>query len=95
VLLVGADRYEYQLDPGQQIPGFRGGEIGQQERFLGERAGRVGYHLFSYVHLAARCSGGYESRLAYPSRLAPEASDRMTDAGLELPQRLFSPVSAR
>ena len=32
--------------------------------------------------------GGYEPRFAYPSRLVPEAGDRMTDAALELLGRL-------
>jgi hypothetical protein len=36
--------------------------------------------------------GGYEPRLAYPSRLVPEAGDLMTDAALGLLQGLASPT---
>ena len=38
--------------------------------------------------LAAFARGGYEPRLAYPSRLTPEAGDHMTDASLELLRNL-------
>ena len=40
--------------------------------------------------LEAFARGGYEPRFAYPSRVAPEAGDRMTNAALELLRRLSS-----
>jgi neutral ceramidase len=49
-----------------------------------------GWHGYAPT-LEAFARGGYEPRFAYPSRLAPEAGDRMADAALELLQRL-SPV---
>jgi hypothetical protein len=58
MLLVGSNRHEHQLDPGQQIPRFGGREISEQERFLSHRSGRVGHQLFSCAHFAARCSAG-------------------------------------
>jgi neutral ceramidase len=48
-----------------------------------------GWHGYAPT-LEAFARGGYEPRLAYPSRLAPEAGERMTDAALELLRRLFS-----
>ena len=48
-----------------------------------------GWHGYAPT-LEAFPRGGYEPRFAYPSRLAPEAGDRMTDAALELLQRLAS-----
>jgi neutral ceramidase len=48
-----------------------------------------GWHGYAPT-LEAFNRGGYEPRFAYPSRLAPEAGDRMTDAALELLQRLAS-----
>jgi hypothetical protein len=53
-----------------------------------------GWHGYAPT-LEAFARGGYEPRFAYPSRLAPEAGDRMTDAALELLRRLALPVSAR
>jgi neutral ceramidase len=41
--------------------------------------------------LEAFSRGGYEPRFAYPSRLAPEAGNRMTDTALELLRRLVPP----
>ena len=49
-----------------------------------------GWHGYAPT-LEAFARGGYEPRFAYPSRLTPEAGDRMADAALELLQRL-SPV---
>ena len=46
-----------------------------------------GWHGYAPT-LEAFSRGGYEPRFAYPSRLAAEAGDRMTDAALELLQRL-------
>ena len=46
-----------------------------------------GWHGYAPT-LEAFDRGGYEPRFAYPSRLAPEAGDRMTDAALELLRRL-------
>jgi neutral ceramidase len=48
-----------------------------------------GWHGYAPT-LEAFARGGYEPRFAYPSRLAPEAGDRMTDTALELLQRLAS-----
>jgi hypothetical protein len=48
-----------------------------------------GWHGYAPTR-EAFARGGYEPRFAYPSRLAPEAGDRMTDAALELLQRLSS-----
>ena len=45
-----------------------------------------GWHGYAPT-LEAFARGGYEPRFAYPSRLAPEAGDRMTDAALGLLQR--------
>ena len=45
-----------------------------------------GWHGYAPT-LEAFARGGYEPRFAYPSRLAPEAGDRMTDAALELLRR--------
>ena len=42
-----------------------------------------GWHGYAPT-LEAFTRGGYEPRFAYPSRLAPEAGDRMTDGALEL-----------
>ena len=53
-----------------------------------------GWHGYAPT-LEAFARGGYEPRFAYPSRLAPEAGDRMADAALELLQRLSSSVNAR
>jgi neutral ceramidase len=49
-----------------------------------------GWHGYAPT-LEAFSRGGYEPRFAYPSRLAPEAGDRMTDAALEL-LRCLSPA---
>ncbi|MGH2616770.1 MAG: hypothetical protein ACRDJC_16165, partial [Thermomicrobiales bacterium] len=46
-----------------------------------------GWHGYAPT-LEAFTRGGYEPRFAYPSRLAPEAGDRMTDAALRLLQEL-------
>ena len=46
-----------------------------------------GWHGYAPT-LEAFDRGGYEPRFAYPSRLAPEAGDRMTDAALDLLRRL-------
>jgi hypothetical protein len=46
-----------------------------------------GWHGYAPT-LEAFTRGGYEPRFAYPSRLAPEAGDLMTDAALGLLQRL-------
>jgi len=46
-----------------------------------------GWHGYAPT-LEAFSHGGYEPRFAYPSRLAPEAGDRMTNAALELLRRL-------
>src|SRR5215216_6230670 len=46
-----------------------------------------GWHGYAPT-LEAFDRGGYEPRFAYPSRLAPEAGERMTEAALELLQRL-------
>jgi hypothetical protein len=46
-----------------------------------------GWHGYAPT-LEAFTRGGYEPRFAYPSRLALEAGERMTDAALELLQRL-------
>jgi len=46
-----------------------------------------GWHGYAPT-LEAFSHGGYELRFAYPSRLAPEAGDRMTNAALELLRRL-------
>jgi neutral ceramidase len=46
-----------------------------------------GWHGYAPT-LEAFDRGGYEPRFAYPSRLAPEAGDRMTDAALELLRHL-------
>jgi hypothetical protein len=46
-----------------------------------------GWHGYAPT-LEAFARGGYEPRFAYPSRLVPEAGDRMTDAALELLGRL-------
>jgi hypothetical protein len=46
-----------------------------------------GWHGYAPT-VEAFARGGYEPRFAYPSRLAPEAGDRMTDAALELLRRL-------
>jgi hypothetical protein len=48
-----------------------------------------GWHGYAPT-LEAFTRGGYEPRFAYPSRLAPEAGDRMTDAALELLRHLAS-----
>jgi hypothetical protein len=48
-----------------------------------------GWHGYAPT-LEAFNRGGYEPRFAYPSRLAPEAGDRMADAALELLRRLSS-----
>ncbi|MCC2629976.1 MAG: hypothetical protein K0S14_3626 [Thermomicrobiales bacterium] len=48
-----------------------------------------GWHGYAPT-LEAFNRGGYEPRFAYPSRLAPEAGGRMTDAAVELLQRLAS-----
>ena len=48
-----------------------------------------GWHGYAPT-LEAVARGGYEPRFAYPSRLAPEAGDRMADAALELLRRLSS-----
>jgi neutral ceramidase len=48
-----------------------------------------GWHGYAPT-LEAFARGGYEPRFAYPSRLAPEAGGRMTDAAVELLQRLAS-----
>jgi hypothetical protein len=53
-----------------------------------------GWHGYAPTR-EAFARGGYEPRFAYPSRLAPEAGDRMTDAALELLRRLASSVNAR
>ena len=46
-----------------------------------------GWHGYAPT-LEAFARGGYEPRFAYPSRLAPEAGERMTEAALELLRRL-------
>jgi neutral ceramidase len=46
-----------------------------------------GWHGYAPT-LEAFDRGGYEPRFAYPSRLVPEAGDRMTDAALEVLARL-------
>jgi hypothetical protein len=46
-----------------------------------------GWHGYAPT-LEAFTRGGYEPRFAYPSRLAPEAGERMTDDALELLRRL-------
>jgi hypothetical protein len=46
-----------------------------------------GWHGYAPT-LEAFARGGYEPRFAYPSRLAPEAGDCMTEAALELLRRL-------
>jgi neutral ceramidase len=46
-----------------------------------------GWHGYAPT-LEAFDRGGYEPRFAYPSRLAPEAGDRMTDTALDLLRRL-------
>ena len=46
-----------------------------------------GWHGYAPT-LEAFSRGGYEPRFAYPSRLVPEAGDRMVDATLELLQTL-------
>jgi neutral ceramidase len=46
-----------------------------------------GWHGYAPT-LEAFDRGGYEPRFAYPSRLVPEAGDRMTDAALEVLGRL-------
>jgi hypothetical protein len=48
-----------------------------------------GWHGYAPT-LEAFARGGYEPRFAYPSRLTPEAGDRMADAALELLRRLSS-----
>jgi neutral ceramidase len=48
-----------------------------------------GWHGYAPT-LEAFARGGYEPRFAYPSRLAPEAGDRMTEAAHELLQRVSS-----
>ncbi len=48
-----------------------------------------GWHGYAPT-LEAFARGGYEPRFAYPSRLVPEAGDRMADAALDLLQRLSS-----
>ena len=48
-----------------------------------------GWHGYAPT-LEAFARGGYEPRFAYPSRLAPEAGDHMTDAALGLLRRLAS-----
>jgi neutral ceramidase len=48
-----------------------------------------GWHGYAPT-LEAFTRGGYEPRFAYPSRLAPEAGEFMTDAALELLRRLSS-----
>jgi neutral ceramidase len=49
-----------------------------------------GWHGYTPT-LEAFARGGYEPRLAYPSRLASEAGDLMTDAALGLLRRLAGP----
>ncbi len=48
-----------------------------------------GWHGYAPT-LEAFARGGYEPRFAYPSRLAPEAGDRMADTALELLRGLSS-----
>jgi hypothetical protein len=48
-----------------------------------------GWHGYAPT-LEAFARGGYEPRFAYPSRLAPEAGDRMCDAALDLLRNLSS-----
>jgi neutral ceramidase len=59
-----------------------------QDTFIATLAN--GWHGYAPT-LEAFARGGYEPRFAYPSRLAPEAGDRMTDAALKLLRRLASP----